>query len=130
MKTQSVYNMLAKADKAQKHEFGSMKVELSLMSDIDGMVKEAESIWKESSTKHAQAVKEMRNKVQAVNRNMVEHISLLYKTLQKADAAFDELGIDNSTKKAMLARLEDALAASRKRLDYLDEVMAATTAYY
>jgi hypothetical protein len=31
---QSVYNMLAKADKAQKQEFGSMKVELSLMSDF------------------------------------------------------------------------------------------------
>lgn len=100
---QSVYNMLAKADKAKKQEFGSMKVELGAMEDLPKMLKyiqegqKIESKAAAAETKYLKAVSEAiaaRGKLEMDLTNLKAYQKAVDSTIAKVDAMAKDLGVD------------------------------------
>lgn len=120
---QSVYNMLAKADKAQKQEFGSMKVELSLVSELITRVQESKAQAK--SLRDAELkLMDIFDEASRLSENLnneygfaLSLTSVITASIDRVETAAKELGLDlNSIKeiKDIKSAEQDLLTAMGK----------------
>ena len=101
------------------------RVELGLQQDLEKMVNEAEQLWKSTESKVGNILRNAKDKVQSEVKPMAQIRVKLFNVSREFDTKADELGLDSSTKGKYLSKVQSAIKALDKRINYLGEVNSA-----
>jgi len=112
-------------EKAVYAKLSTEKVELGAIQDLEKMVNEAEQLWKSTESKVGNILRNAKDKVQSEVKPMAQIRVKLFNVSREFDTKADELGLDSSTKGKYLSKVQSAIKALDKRINYLGEVNSA-----